>query len=67
MLSSNYSDYRAVYSHDFNVINRVYALEKLGRHLYSLKMQHALTAPVKEWVINSLIAVKDHQELPRLG
>ena len=67
MLSSNYSDYRAVYSRDFNVINRVYALEKLGRHLYSLKMQHALTAPVKEWVINSLIAVKDHQELPRLG
>lgn len=38
MLSSNYSDYRAVYSRDFNVINRVYALEKLGRHLYSLKM-----------------------------
>ena len=65
-LSANYSDYRAIYPKDVNVINRIYALEKLGRHLYSLKTQHALTDDVQSWIKASLQAVKSRSALPKL-
>lgn len=66
-LSSNYSDYRAIYPKDVNVINRIYALEKLGRHLYSLKTQHALTDEVKDWILQSLEAVRTRTVLPTIS
>ncbi len=63
-MSLNYSDYRAIYSHEYNLINKIYALEKLSRHLYSLRMQHALDSQTKAWISAAIAAAKAHQTIP---
>lgn len=62
-LSTNYADYRAIHFKDVNIINRVYALEKLGRHLYSVKMQHGFNDEMKQWVRDIACGIKQRSAL----
>lgn len=63
-LSLNYSDYRSIYAQEYNLINSIYALEKLSRHLYSLRMQHALDDQAKAWINAAITAAKAHEAIP---
>ncbi|ACR69941.1 FUSC family protein [Edwardsiella ictaluri] len=63
-LSLNYGDYRIIYAHEYNVINSIYALEKFSRHLYSLRMQHALDSQTKAWISAAITAVKAYEPIP---
>ncbi|WP_370547277.1 FUSC family protein [Edwardsiella tarda] len=66
-LSLNYSDYRSIYAQEYNLINSIYALEKLSRHLYSLRMQHALDDQAKAWINAAIAAAKEHETIPPIA
>ncbi|WP_370548550.1 FUSC family protein [Edwardsiella tarda] len=66
-LSVNYADFRAIQKTDLNVINRLYYLENLGRHIYSLKALSLDSTEVITWVKLSIASLANKETVKILN
>lgn len=66
-LSVNYADFRTIPKTDLNVINRLYYLENLGRHIYSLKALSLDSTDVITWVKLSIASLANKETVKILN